>query len=110
MGPDNSPATSGQPSIFSDLIPTATSSTVNVSNGSQVAQAPNTLSVIVKLEHAHSGITKMKEPLDDTNWVVWCKRIHHIFHLCGVEPYVYGSLQCPNQETNPAEHNLWGSI
>ena len=63
---------------------------------------------IKKIEHAKSSITKMKESLNDTNWVVWCERIRHIFRLCNVEPYVYGRLMRPDPATtDPAICDLW---
>ena len=62
---------------------------------------------IKKLELANSSITKMKEPLDDTNWVVWRKRICHIFHLCGVEPYIYGKLCHPDPATDLVACDIW---
>jgi len=72
MGPADNTATSGSQSIFSDLTARAaassTSSTRDVSNESQVAQAT---SAIKKLDNVHSSITKMKDLLDDLNWVVW---------------------------------------
>jgi hypothetical protein len=51
---------------------------------------------ITKIDHLNSSITKMKERLDDTNWVVWRELIRRIFAITGVEPYVYGRLACPN--------------
>jgi len=107
MGPEDNPTTSVTPSIFSDLTsrvsaPGAPSG--NVSNVSQVAQATP---VIKKLDNVHSSITKMKEPLDESNWVIWRERIRRIFHLCGVEPYVYGKLKRPDPAVDLAIHDIW---
>jgi hypothetical protein len=70
----------------------------NVSNVSQPHSA------IKKLDHASSEI---KEPLDDLNWVVWCEWIHRIFHICGVEPYVYGTLKQPDSAIDPGTYDIW---
>ena len=43
---------------------------------------------IKKVDHVHSSITKIKEPLDDSNWAIWRERIRRIFTLCGVGPYI----------------------
>jgi hypothetical protein len=72
-----------------------------------MSQAAHTTAVIKKLDNVHSSITKMKEPLDETNWVVWHERIRRIFHLCGVEPYVYGKIKCPDPSTNKATYEIW---
>jgi hypothetical protein len=108
MGPGDNLATPGGQSIFSDLtakvIALPTSSTGNVSHESQVAQGTP---AIKKLDNVHSSITKMKDPLDDSNWVVWRERIRRIFHLCGVEPYIYGKLKRPNPAVDQATFDLW---
>ena len=51
---------------------------------------------ITKLEREHGGITKLKEPLDNTNWAIWQEQIHWIFKLCRVGPYIDGTLPCPD--------------
>jgi len=64
--------------------------------------------VIKRLDHVHSSITKIKEPLDDSNWAIWCERIHQIFTLCGVEPYIYGTLLCPTETlSGPDSVTAW---
>jgi hypothetical protein len=66
-------------------------------SSASAAPAPN----IKRLEYLHSSITKMLEPLDDTNWVVWRERIRRLFLLSGAEPYVYGTLKRPDSATSP---------
>ena len=87
MGPDDDSDLYGTSNVAQTHFGHSPTSTGNVSTSSQVAHSPP---VLKKLESTHSSITKMKEPLDETNWVVWRERIHRIFYLCGVEPYVYG--------------------
>ena len=67
--------------------------------GSSASAAP--APTIKRLEYLHSNITKMLEPLDDTNWVVWRERIRRLFLLSGAEPYVYGTLKRPDSATSP---------
>src|SRR5271154_2221694 len=55
--------------------------------------------VITKLEHDQGSITKLKEPLDDTNWAIWRERIRRIFKLCRVVPYIDGTLPRPDSAT-----------
>jgi len=38
-----------------------------------------TVPLIKKLDHVHTSITKMKDPLDDTNWMIWREHIRRIF-------------------------------
>jgi hypothetical protein len=68
---------------------------------------PITAKSIKLLPEKGSGITKMKEQLDDSNWVTWCEQIHRIFALCGVNPYVYGKLPRPDPEINPDMADIW---
>jgi hypothetical protein len=90
MGPVDSPDPSGS------------SATVSTSNHTG---AP---SIITKLPREGSSITKIRDQLDDTNWVVWRERIRRIFALCGVEPYVYGTLPCPST-AHPESYSAWNS-
>ncbi len=57
-----------------------------------VTDAEISFPAIKKLDHVHSSITKIKEPLDNTNWAIW-----RIFTLCGVGPYIYGTLPHPDE-------------
>ncbi len=79
MGPGSSPDPSG--------------SSVTIST-SESTGAPSP--VITRLPCEGSSITKIWDQLDDTNWVIWQERIHRIFALCGVEPYVYGTIPRPS--------------
>jgi len=98
LGTPGSSGSSGPASILSNI-------STNPSSGvSNVSQAPL---AIKKLDHTHSSITKMKEPLDESNWVVWHKRIRRIFRLCGVEPYVYGNLKCPDPAIDLGTCDIW---
>jgi hypothetical protein len=47
--------------------------------------------------HDSSGITKLPELLNETNWVVWHERMTRVLRLCGVEEYVLGTV--PNPRT-----------
>jgi len=76
--------------------------------GSTTRNTTGNVSNITKRAHVQSSITKMKEPLDDTNWVVWRERIRCIFRLCNVEPYMYSWLKCPDPATADLEVcDLW---
>src|SRR6266571_3966722 len=98
LGTPGTSASSGPASILSSISANPPSGVSNVS------QAPL---AIKKLDHAHSSISKMKKPLNDSNWVVWCERILCIFHLCGIEPYIYGNLKHPDLAIDPETCNIW---
>jgi hypothetical protein len=42
---------------------------------SESSAVGNTLPAIKQLEHVHSSITKIQDPLDDENWAIWRERI-----------------------------------
>jgi hypothetical protein len=37
-----------------------------------------------------SAIIKLSEPLDESNWMAWHKRMTRVLRLCGVEEYAKG--------------------
>ena len=49
--------------------------TISSPSGSVTASGPPTTKTsspaIKKMDHVHSSITKIKEPLDDSNWAIW---------------------------------------
>ena len=57
------------------------------------------LGKIVEITHvqAHEGssILQLNEPLNEDNWMAWHKRMRRILHLCSVEGYAKGLIQCP---------------
>src|SRR3977135_3241117 len=107
MGPeDNDPNTSSLSSAFPHT--SGSNSTMSNTASNNVSQGSQASLAIKKLEHVHFSITKMKEPLDDSNWVIWGKLIRRIFwHLCSVEPYVYGTLKRPDPVLDPGAHDIW---
>ena len=72
-------------------------STPDANSSSTIHTSPVT--TITKLEREHGGITKLKEPLDDTNWAIWRERIRRIFKLCRIGPYIDGTLPRPDPGT-----------
>ena len=97
MGPSN---TGGSSSLSSS------SSNPGNSSGPPSTMAL-TVPLIKKLDHVHASITKMEDPLDDTNWMIWHERIHHIFSICGIDPYVYGKLEHPDPALDPEITTTW---
>jgi len=55
---------------------------------------------ITKIDLINPNITRLQEPLNDVNWVLWCERMRCIFVLCQVDPYVYGTLKKPKPTTS----------
>ena len=73
----------------------------------QVSRQSGTQATIRKIDHVTSSIVKLKDQLDDTNWIVWCERIRHIFMLCNVGPYVYSTLPCPDAAIDADQAEIW---
>jgi len=71
-----------------------------------MAQA-QTVPLIKKLDHVHASITKMKDPLDDTNWMIWREHIRRIFSICGIDHYVYSKLERPDLAIDPEITTTW---
>ena len=65
-----------------------------------------TVPVIKKLDHVHTSITKMKDPLDN-NWMIWREHICCIFSICGIDSYVYSKLECPDPALDPEITTTW---
>src|SRR5882757_2346199 len=104
MGPDDDDTSLYAPRTGDNVTVTpANLSTVGNANVSIVSHSAD----MKKVTFIHSSITKMKEPLDDTNWVVWRELIRRIFHLCGVEAYVYSNSRRPDPDTDPEAFKIW---
>src|ERR1700735_707137 len=54
-----------------------------------------------------ASITRLVEPLDETNWNIWRERIRRVFKVCGVLPYIDDTIPCPNKETHPEDYHAW---
>ena len=83
--------------------PDPSGSSATASSASASTPSGATAPVITKLPREGSNITKICDPLDKTNWVVWRERIHRIFALCGVAPYVFGTIPHPDSATADPE-------
>ena len=55
----------------------------------------------------NSAITRTNNPLDDTNWTVWRKRITYVFEMCSVDGYVRGIVKQPNRDIDPEGSKAW---
>ena len=42
-----------------------------------------------------SAITKLPEPLNESNWMVWRERMKRVLRLCGIEAYAAGKVDIP---------------
>ena len=42
-----------------------------------------------------SAITKLSEPLDETNWKGWQQRMKRVLRLCGILAYAEGKVPIP---------------
>ena len=54
-----------------------------------------------------AALSKMAEPLDESNWTIWCEKMHHIFKVAGTLPYIDGTIPCPDMETDLEEWKTW---
>jgi hypothetical protein len=79
------------------IIGSSTSGNVSTENGT-----------IKKVDPVASGISKLREPLDDTNWTIWRDRISRVFAYCGVDCYVKGTLKRPDPVlADPSTVAIW---
>jgi hypothetical protein len=47
-----------------------------------------------------SAITKLPEPLNETNWIAWRERMKRVLRLCDVEAYAAGTIPRPDNAAN----------
>ena len=50
-------------------------------------------------------ITRLGEPLGETNWNIWRERIRRV--LKGVLPYINGTIECPDKDAHPNNFEVW---
>ncbi len=64
---------------------------------------------VKKLDQENSSIVKLKqqEQLTDNNWSVWWEHVCCIFLLCGADPYIYGTIPCPDPVIDPDVADIW---
>src|SRR6267142_159062 len=53
------------------------------------------------------GIIRLSEPLDDSNWSVWCDRMFDIFEIYGAEEYVTSNVTQLDKSLNPRAARNW---
>ena len=53
-------------------------------------------------------ITKLADPLNDTNWNIWHDAMILMLKMCDVLPYVQGHIQCPSWCLDPIGASNWG--
>ena len=56
-----------------------------------------------------TAISKMAEQLNDSNWIVWCEKMHRIFKVTEVLPYIDSTLPCLDPNTHPDDWKAWNS-
>jgi hypothetical protein len=49
-----------------------------------------------------SAITKLSEPLNESNWMPWRERMRRVLRLCEVDAYVEGKIDRPDDAKNAA--------
>ena len=54
-----------------------------------------------------ASITRLGDPLDENNWNVWRERIRRVLKVCGVLPYIDGTIECPDKNTHPEDFDIW---
>ena len=90
------------PTTAGNNLPATSTVSNNVSSVSQTQQA------IKKIEPVASSISKLREPLDDTNWTVWRDRITRVFTYCGVDGYINGTIKRPDPTSiDPNAATIW---
>ncbi|KAF8799709.1 hypothetical protein BYT27DRAFT_7064199, partial [Phlegmacium glaucopus] len=54
-----------------------------------------------------ASITRLIDSLDENNWSVWRERIYRVFKVCGVLPYVEGTIHCPDKSKYLDDYENW---
>ncbi len=63
---------------------------------------PNDTGILKVQARESSTMTKLSEPLDDTNWTAWRERMKRVLRLCGVEDYAEGKVGRPENTMDAA--------
>src|SRR6267142_5462906 len=70
--------------------------------------APNLEADIERIRTSETGgIIRLSEPLDDSNWSVWCDRMFDIFEIYGAEEYVTSNVTQLDKSLNPRAARNW---
>src|SRR6267142_1506577 len=70
--------------------------------------APNLEADIERIRTSETGgIIRLSEPLDDSNWSVWCNRMLDIFEIYGAEEYVTSNVTQLDKSLNPRAARNW---
>jgi gluconate kinase len=73
--------------------------------------AQNTANLLLTMKEVDpkvvTNMVKAIEPLNDTNYISWCKCITQILKFCQLHPYVEGFLSCPDEVTHKEAHDIW---
>ncbi len=55
----------------------------------------------------NSAITRLNDPLNESNWTTWRGKMNLMLKLCGVDPYVQGKVKCPEETIDPESADNW---
>ena len=55
----------------------------------------------------NQAITRTEDRLDETNWTIWLHRLTLMLQMCGVQDYVTGSVERPDQVQDPEGASNW---
>ena len=78
---------------------------------SPIQQNKESRSIPKQIARVHSGenliIPRTLDPLNDSNWIVWRKRMMLILRLYGVEGYARGQVKYPDLTEDPIGADNW---
>lgn len=71
-------------------------------------ELPQIRATIVRVRASeNSAITRTNNPLNETNWTVWRKKITYMLEMCGVDEYVRGVVKQPNRDIDLEGARAW---
>ena len=68
----------------------------------------NEVTIDCVLANQNTATTRTNDPLSDTNWTNWHKKIRCMLENCNLDMYVWGEVLQSNQILDLAGYKAWG--
>jgi len=68
---------------------------------------PHPVVGIERVKASESGLIRLGNDLNESNWIVWQLRMRTALESCGALAYVTGALRCPDAYADPQGSKTW---